>query len=95
MTMIQIRLSKRMKGDLEMVAMVDEITQMQVIRDALKEYFEGLDMKWYEKELDELEVSPKDIEKASESDTETEEESDDEEDEEEKEKEGDRVESPS
>ena len=63
MTKMEIRLSKRMKGDLEMVATVDEITQMQVVRDALSEYFEGLDMKWYRKEFDDLEISPKDIEK--------------------------------
>jgi lipopolysaccharide export LptBFGC system permease protein LptF len=63
MSNMELRLSKRMKKDLVMVATVDEISQMQVIRDALTEYFEGLDMKWYTNEMDELEISAKDVEK--------------------------------
>jgi Ran GTPase-activating protein (RanGAP) involved in mRNA processing and transport len=94
MRKIAVSMSDILAGKLEMVCMVDEITQMQVMRDALKEYFEGLDMKWYKQEFDELEVSPKDIDKFEsesdgdkESDAETEEEEVEDEEEEEEEKE--------
>ena len=54
MPKMELRLSKRMKQAIEKVAAVDEISQMQVIRDALEEYIDELDMEWYEREYEKL-----------------------------------------
>jgi hypothetical protein len=63
-----------MKRDLEMVATVDEVSQMQIVREALKEYFGTLDMKWYREELTtfEPEAELEEGESIEESDEETE-----------------------
>ena len=45
---------KSMLDKLDMVAQVDELTRGEVIRMALREYLDELDLKWYKKEIDEM-----------------------------------------
>ena len=49
-----IRVSERMKQIVQMVATVDEVSQTQVVREALKEYFGTLDLESYGKDLGKL-----------------------------------------
>ena len=51
MPAVLVRLPKRTKQVVEMIATVDEISMMEVIRNALSEYFDTLDLEWYGKEL--------------------------------------------
>jgi ribosomal protein L40E len=55
MPAVLVRLPKRTKQVLDMVATVDEISMMEVVRNALSEYFDTLDLEWYGKELGKME----------------------------------------
>jgi hypothetical protein len=46
-----------MKENLQMVALVDENTVTAVVRDAVRDYLNGLDLKWYSSQLTEVHPS--------------------------------------
>jgi Ran GTPase-activating protein (RanGAP) involved in mRNA processing and transport len=75
MPSVLVRLPKRTKQVVEMIATVDEISMMEVIRNALSEYFDTLDLEWYGKELGNIKKI-KDEESEDEESDESEEESD-------------------
>ena len=53
MTRVEAKVPKSMVEKLDMVATVDELTRGEVIRMALREYLDELDLEWYEDQMEE------------------------------------------
>jgi len=55
MSNIELRMPDSLVETLDMVGAVDELTRGEVIRQAVREWLDDLDLKWYAKEYDNLE----------------------------------------
>jgi len=73
MANIELRMPDSLVTKLDTIGAVDELTRGEVIRQAVREWIEELDWKWYVKEYGKLEdKEPEDSEENDSSDEETE-----------------------
>ena len=86
MSKIELRMPDSLVKKLDIIGAVDEQTRGEVIRQAVREWIEELDWKWYVKEYGKLDESELEREEDEDEDDTEEEEDEDEEEEEEDEK---------
>ena len=54
MAKIELRVPNRVLRKLDMIAYVDDMTRSEVVRTAIREWLDDIDLNWYEKEYEEM-----------------------------------------